>query len=117
MNIARKNEIKYYISESVMQCAVLLISGSILQSFLMESGVSERSVTMFVSVMQVLQMVAMVAFSSVIENVKNIIKTSALLYLGFIPILVVLSYFCNFGKVSRCCPCSRQSGYCFYYRF
>lgn len=98
MNAARKNEIKYYIAESVMQCAVLLISGSILQSFLMESGVSERSVTLYVSVMQVLQMLAMVAFSGKIENVKSIIKTTALLYLGFIPILVVLSYFCNFGK-------------------
>ena len=98
MNAARKNEIKFYIAESVMQCAVLLISGSILQSFLMESGVGERSVTMYVSVMQVLQMVAMVAFSGVIENLKNVIKTTALLYLGFIPVLVVLSYFCTFGR-------------------
>ncbi len=98
MNVARKNEIKYYISESVMQCAVLLISGSILQSFLMESGVSERSVTMYVSVMQVLQMTAMVAFSSVIENLKNVIKVTALLYLGYTPILAVLCCFCSFGK-------------------
>ena len=94
-NIHKTNEIKYYIANPLHSCGLALVgTGSIIQGFLIECGVSDGNVTFFVSIMLVIQMLAMTFTSGAVENMKNIIKVSALLPLFHLPLLCILIFFC-----------------------
>ena len=53
----RKNHIIYYIQQFLASMAGILITGSVIQSFLLECGCSEYSVSIYVSVMQAIQVI------------------------------------------------------------
>lgn len=95
ININKSNEIKYYIANPIHACGFALVgTGSIIQGFLLKSGVTDEKVTTFVSVMLIVQMLIMTVSSKAVENMKGIIKVSALLPLLHIPLLVTMLYFC-----------------------
>jgi len=56
--------------------------------------VSKENVTAFVSAMLVIQMLAMTMCSGAIENMKGMIKVSAILPLFHLPLMGTLMYFC-----------------------
>lgn len=94
ININKSNEIKYYIANPLHACGFALVgTGSIIQGFLLKSGVSDKSVAFFVSAMLVVQMVAMTLTSGAVENMKKMIKVSATIALFHIPLLGALAFF------------------------
>ncbi len=102
ININKSNEIKYYIANPLFSCGFALVgTGSIIQGFLLKSGVTEKNVAFFVSAMLVVQMAAMTLTSGAIENMKKMIKVSAALSLAFLPLLGLLAYFSYDGAVTN----------------
>lgn len=102
ININKSNEIKYYIANPLHSCGFALVgTGSIIQGFLLKSGISEKNVAFFVSAMLVVQMAAMILTSGAIENLKKIIKVSAFLSLFQLPLLGLLAYFSFDGAVTN----------------
>ena len=80
--ILKKNNFIYCLTLVLYNYASLtLITGSIIQSFMIESGISEQRVATFVSILQVVQAVIMIFCSGLIDNLKNIIKVSTILIL------------------------------------
>lgn len=89
------NEIKYYIANPLHSCGFALVgTGSIIQGFLLKSGVPDKNVAFFVSAMLVAQMLAMTLTSGAVESMKKMIKVSALISLCHIPLLAVMIFFC-----------------------
>jgi len=87
--VMKSNYIKYYLQQIFYNCVVILINGSVIQTFLMEYGVSGERVAMYVSVLQIVQVAVMLGVSGVVENLKNIIKASA--WLTFAKVILVLA--------------------------
>ncbi|MBE7021709.1 MAG: MFS transporter [Ruminococcaceae bacterium] len=73
---------------------LLFINGTILQGFMLESGITEERVQTFVSVMQIIQCAATVLLSRKLERVNHLIKTSAFNYFLHLPMLMALGTFC-----------------------
>ena len=88
----RKNHIIYYIQQFLASMAGILITGSVIQSFLLECGCSEYSVSIYVSVMQAVQVIAMLLLAKKVENIKNMFGTYASTYFVQIMLFFVMIY-------------------------
>lgn len=74
----RINENKYIVSSITYSVALLLISGSVIQAFLLENGISETRVALFLSIVQIVQVASMLVVSMLVDRVKNVLKVCAL---------------------------------------
>lgn len=92
MKRPQKNHLLFYIYSAFYNCAFLLISGSVLQSFMLECGISEAKVSFYVSFVQILQTVIMFISSKWVENLKNIFVCVAGCILLQIPLFTVMLY-------------------------
>ena len=93
-NIAKTNNLIYGVNVVLYNHAALtLITGSVLQSFMLESGISEQRVASFVSVLQIVQAIIMLFCSGLIDRMKSLIKMTALMQLSTLPMYVVLVAF------------------------
>ena len=89
------NEIKLYIQGALQSLIVLALGGTLLQTFLIESGFSEENVTVLLSVLQIIQIVTIFAFSSIADKMhgyKNIMGVAALAALPMTIYFVILSF-------------------------
>lgn len=84
---------KYYGERCLLAMIHVLNVGSVIQTFLMEQGISEQVVSNYMAILSVVQMVVMLSLSGKIENVKNVIKGYALTALAQILLFAVLIYF------------------------
>ena len=93
-NIAKTNNFIYGLNVVLYNHAALtLITGSVLQSFMLESGISEQQVASFVSVLQIVQAIIMLFCSGLIDRMKSLIKMTALMQLSTLPMYIVLVAF------------------------
>lgn len=95
-----RNNIKYYLSQIAYNCALLLMSGSLLQTFLLESGISEKQTSIYVSVLQIVQMLTMLLASKTVENIKNIVRSIFVSIICQLPIFAVMFLFCIENNIS-----------------
>ena len=105
----RKNHIIYYIQQFSASMAGILITGSVIQSFLLECGCSEYSVSIYVSVMQAVQVIAMLLLAKKVENIKNMFGTYASTYFIQIMLFVVMLYL----SIHHTAPIGRKYLYIF----
>lgn len=68
------NKYKLYTNTAAYNIAINLMSGSVLQSFLLERGISGAKVSAFFAALQAVQVLAMLGISGYIEKSKNIMK-------------------------------------------
>ena len=101
MNTEKNNNIKLNINNIVIGVFLLLFNGAILQTLLIESGISEHRVNIFVSVMQIVQTLSMLLLSKKMDEVKNIIKTYSIAMFGTVPMAVVLILMSFNGEIFR----------------
>ena len=87
-----KNHVLYLIQSSAYNCVSILALGSVFQSFMLESGIGEQQVALYVSVMQVLQTLVMLAISVLVERIKNVIYSVAFSLLAFVPLFVSMLF-------------------------
>lgn len=89
------NYILYLFYYTMYNCMMALATGSVIQTFLMESGIGEREVSFYCSALQVFQLTAMLLMSRTADSVKNIRKGVALTMAAFIPFFVTLFSICT----------------------
>ena len=94
------NKIKYYAHQVLSSLIILLTSGAVLQTFLIELGLSEQRVNVYSSVMQIFQVATILFFSKIADRAKNIIKMSALMRFFEIPLVVLLFALCFFTDMN-----------------
>lgn len=95
---------KFHLHNIFLSLLVLFINGAIFQTFLLECGISENSVNIYCSVMQLVTMSIMLIFSGKIDKINNVIRVSGMLCLPALPLvalLAVMSFdFDVFGNVT-----------------
>ena len=86
----KKNHVIFYAKGVMTTCINILIIGSVIQTFLMESGCTEGQVSAYVSVMQVIQVATMLLLSGKMEKIKNVFRYIAGSYVMQIPLLLTM---------------------------
>lgn len=88
--IKRNIKINYLIS-ALFNVLSLVITGGIIQSFLLENGVDARRVSVFVSAMQVSEVGAMVLLAPFFEKEENLFKLGSIFYLFMLPVTAAIT--------------------------
>lgn len=91
------NELKLYTSDALFQAVLLIATGPLLQTFMLEAGMAADVVSRTVSVFQVVQGSIMLLCASLTEKVKNVPKVCALLALNPLSLLLVMLFFSMTG--------------------
>ncbi|MBR2615162.1 MAG: MFS transporter [Clostridia bacterium] len=74
----KENHNRYFLQNILYSTANMMIAGSVVQGFLLESGVNESVVTWYLSLVQIIQVSVMMGFSLVIDRIRNVIRAFAL---------------------------------------
>lgn len=93
-----------YLINALYNVVSIVITGGIIQSFLLENGVDAQRVSVFVSVMQMAEVGAMVILAPFFERVENLFKLGSIFYLFILPLSVamtVVSLFRGFSVDTR----------------
>lgn len=102
MEIQNRNNLIYYIQTAAYNIATVLSTGAVIQTYMLECGISDSSVSFYVSALQVIQTVMMLLVSKVTENIKNIRLAVALSFSAYIPFFATMMILCgNYGIVSE----------------
>ncbi len=94
MREKNRNHILYLTHGSLYSILMALSSGSVFQSFMLESGIGENEVSVYVSVIQIAQMATMLLLSKAADAVKDVRKTIALTLLTFLPFFLTVFGLC-----------------------
>ena len=94
------NKIKFYAHQVLSSLIILLTYGAVLQTFLIEYGLSEQQVNVYSSVMQIFQVAIILLFSKIADRTNNIIRMNALIRLFELPLVVILFVLCFFTDIS-----------------
>ena len=86
----KRNIRKYYLRYVLYYAAYVLITGGIVQSFMMESGISAGQVAVYTSIIQLVQAAAMLLAAPFVERSKNIIKMNAYAQYGLVPMFLAM---------------------------
>ena len=92
------NRVKYYFHTVLMSLIVMMLSGSVLQTVLIENGIGENGVNVFLSFMQIVQVAAILGFMRFSDSVKKVIKVSAWTAVLFLPLTAMLTFITLFQK-------------------
>ena len=87
-----KNCILFYAQEVLTGCVTLLMTGTVIQNFLIESGCSNQQVSNYISIMQMVQMVTMLLLSEKMEHTKNIFRSIVGTYVMQIPLFAAMLF-------------------------
>lgn len=85
---------KYYLRYVLYYCGYCLISGSIVQSFMLESGLTGAQVSVYTAVIQFVQAAAMLFLGPVLEKRRDIIRVNAEAGLGLLPLFIAMLILC-----------------------
>ncbi len=83
-----KNEIKLHIQWILYALIVFILNGTLLQTFLLENGLDEQTVTFSLSVLQIVQMLTIFLFSGMVDKMSKIKKLTAFSFLICVPMNV-----------------------------
>ena len=65
------NETKLHIQWILYALIVFILNGTLLQTFLLENGLDEQTVTFSLSVLQIVQMLTIFLFSGIIDKMSK----------------------------------------------
>ena len=82
------NETKLHIQWILNALIVFILNGTLLQTFLLENGLDEQTVTFSLSVLQIVQMLTIFLFSGIVDKMKRIKKLTAFSFLICVPMNV-----------------------------
>ena len=87
------NEIKYYIRNGCVYVANLFASGTLLQTFLSARGLTGAQIGVLLAAINAAQTITILLFSTVVDKVRNSVKSSVL-FMMFMPLfsLVMLPF-------------------------
>lgn len=88
------NHILYLVQNALYSILIALSSGSVFQSFMLESGIGENEVSVYVSVIQVAQLATMLLLSKAADMVKDVRKAVGLTLSMFLPFFLTVFFVC-----------------------
>lgn len=91
----------YIIHTALYTVACTLITNSIIQGFLLENGMNEKNVLLYLSTVQAVQVGVMFLFSLVVDKLKKIMQLYAFTVLFQITMLISLIIFCLFPDLPQ----------------
>lgn len=94
------NNNKLLWQSTLYSTAILMIAGSVIQAFLLQNGIDEWYVSIYMSVVQMVQVSVMFVVSLVIDRVKNVIKLCAYSIILQIVLFLSLIFLCVFSGVN-----------------
>lgn len=97
--IIKSNIRKYYLQTCLYNAVLIMISGGIVQAFMLESGISEDKVSAFIGLMQAVQAISMISMSQFLER-TNVLKANGLITFGLYPLLTAMFVFCFVRGIS-----------------
>ena len=86
----KRNLRKYYLRYVLYYFAYVLITGGIIQSFMLESGISGQQVSIYTAVIQIVQAATMLLCSPLVERSRNLIRMNVVSQVGLIPTMVAM---------------------------
>lgn len=89
------NKAKFYISSILEQIMLVFASGAVLQTALLEMGLSPETTNQFTGIQTGVQVAAITIFSIWSDRVRNLIRNYGLSCLLFLPLLVFLFLACS----------------------
>ena len=88
------NKTKYYLSCIFEQFFLMVTTGAVLQTVLLETGLSPETTNQFTAIQTAVQVGTITVFSVWSDRVRNLIRSTALLSLTHLPFLVFLLLSC-----------------------
>lgn len=85
---------KFYLYSTLWSLVVLVTSGSVAQTFLLEYGFAEENVTSFISFMQIVQVFTILIFSKWSDKITSIVKAMARAHYLDVPLCLFLAALC-----------------------
>ncbi|MBQ3151453.1 MAG: hypothetical protein IJB86_09445 [Clostridia bacterium] len=95
MKVSTRNYWTYYLQTAAYNIALMLSSGAVMQTFMLECGIGEERVSLYVSVLQIVQTAVMLLVSKATENIRNIRLAVAVSFIAYIPFFSVMMYLCG----------------------
>ena len=96
----KENEWKYYAERGLTAMAHVLTAGAVIQTFMMEQGISEQAVSNYTAILNVVQVLIMLLLSARMERVRNVVRYYGLTACAQILLLLVLTYFSLNGALA-----------------
>lgn len=96
VKMIRKNLKIYYIRGALYSIAMLFFAGGLTQTFLLEAGVSDHRVSIYVAVMQVAECAAMILVSGPLEKRTDLIQLYGRYHLLLLPMALTMIIVCFF---------------------
>ncbi len=89
----QQNHTKYILHSATYSTFLMMIAGSVIQAFLLENGLSDRVVTLYLSVVQMVQVSVILIVSLIIDRIRNVLRAFAIstvlqmvMFLSLIPL-------------------------------
>lgn len=89
-----KNKTKYILQYAVASVSLMLVTNSIIQSFLLELGISESLVAVYLTVIQAVTACVTFLLTFFIDKIKNILKVFSAVSLAQLILIAALVFFC-----------------------
>ncbi len=89
-----KNSAKYYIQQAAASIVSLLVTNSMIQAYLLQSGINEERVATYLTAMQIVTAVITFLLTFFIDRIKNVLKMYSYLTLSQSVLIATLVFFC-----------------------
>lgn len=88
------NNKKYYLQQAAASIVSLLVTNSMIQAYLLQCGISEERVALYLTVMQIVNAGITFLLTFFIDRIKNVLKVYSYLTLSQSVLLTTLIFFC-----------------------
>lgn len=89
-----KNNTKYYLQQTVSNIVVMLVTNSMIQAFLLQSGISEEKVALYLTTMHIVNAAITFLLTFFIDKIKNILRVYSYLAFSQVALYAALIYLC-----------------------
>ena len=88
------NNIKYYIQQTAASVVTLLVTNSMIQAYLLQSGIQEEKVALYLTIMQIVNASVTFLLTFFSDRIKDVLKLYSYLTLSQSVLLATLVFFC-----------------------
>lgn len=88
------NKAKYYLQQTASHIILLFVTNSMIQAFLLQSGITEEKVAFYLTTMQIVNAVVTFLLTFFIDQIKNIMKAYSILAFAQLALYISLIYLC-----------------------
>jgi len=90
------NVTRNYVLGCCHHLATVLITGSIIQTFMLESGITEQKVSLYISILQIVTMAANLLCAEAVDRAKKLARPYGFCFLAILPMYLAMIVICLF---------------------